>query len=77
MKRARRRPRDRSLVRLVPESAALAGRKGCPFRATRTYVFLGEIPNMPGHCIVADIKTGRLFSGYHTEQFREVTDEEL
>ena len=30
------------------------------FRAGRAYVFPGEIPNMSGHCVVADRLTGRL-----------------
>jgi hypothetical protein len=36
------------------------------------YVFFGEIPNMPGHCVVADHRTGHIFSGYHTENFTEI-----
>jgi hypothetical protein len=29
-----------------------------PFIEGRTYIFFGEFPNMPGHCVVADHKTG-------------------
>ncbi len=39
------------------------------------YIFFGEIPNMPGHCIVMDFQTGEFFNGYHTEHFIEVTKE--
>jgi len=31
---------------------------------------------MPGHCVVADHRSGRLYSGYHTENFREVAEKE-
>jgi hypothetical protein len=41
-----------------------------------TYVFFGEIPNMPGHCVVADHVTGQIFSGYHTENFVEIDEDE-
>ena len=43
-----------------------------PFTRDGVYLFFGEIPNMPGHCVVACHKTGRIFSGYHTENFAEI-----
>jgi hypothetical protein len=42
----------------------------------RSYIYLGEIPNMPGHCVVLDLKTGRMFAGYHTDNFVELSDDE-
>ncbi len=47
-----------------------------PFRRSRSYIFLGEIPNMRGHCVVAEQDSGRIYAGYHTEQFVELTEEE-
>ena len=47
-----------------------------PFKEKGTYIFFGEIPNMPDHCIVADYKTGKIYSGYHTDNFVELTDDE-
>lgn len=41
------------------------------------FVFLGEIPNAPGHCILADLKTGKVEGIYHTENFREATEDEV
>lgn len=41
------------------------------------FVFLGEIPNMRGHCVVMDRKTGKLHAGYHPENFREMTEDEV
>lgn len=48
-----------------------------PFKEGQVFIFFGEITNMRGHCIVADHKTGKIYSGYHTENFIELTKEEL
>jgi hypothetical protein len=50
-----------------------------PFREGINYIFMGEIPNMPGHCIILDPHTGRgkFHTGYHTENFREAREDEL
>jgi hypothetical protein len=47
-----------------------------PFKENGVYVYFGEIPNMPGHCIVADHKTGKIYSGFHTENFTELKKDE-
>ena len=47
------------------------------FKKKHPYVFFGEIPNMPGHCVVIDHYTGEIFSGYHTEDFIEIPEEEV
>ena len=41
------------------------------------YIFFGEIPNMPEHCVVVDTKTGKISSGFHTDNFVELTDDEV
>lgn len=69
-------PRQYSLVRfrfdtLPPEYHGLY-----PFTREGVYVFFGEIPNMPGHCLVADHKTGLVYSGFHTESFVELPPDE-
>ena len=48
-----------------------------PFTRKGVYVFFGEIPNMPGHCVIADQKTGQILSGSHTGNFVELTEEEV
>jgi len=70
-------PRQFSLVRfdfgtLPPEQDAKY-----PFKRGGVYIFFGEIPNMLGHCVVADHETGRIHSGYHTENFVELTEDEV
>jgi hypothetical protein len=46
------------------------------FKKESFLVYIGEIPNMPGHCIVAGWDSGKLYSGYHTDTFIEIGDDE-
>lgn len=46
-----------------------------PFDCYDDLIFLGEIPNMPEHCVLIDKKTGKIHYGYHTENFYEIDDE--
>ena len=69
-------PRYLSLVRFRFDSLPVEYHAKYPFVDGRTYVFFGEIPNMGGHCVVADHQTGQLYSGYHAENFIELTDDE-
>lgn len=32
---------------------------------------------MPGHCVVANHKTGKILSGYHLENFKELKPSEV
>lgn len=48
-----------------------------PFKEKHPYIFFGEIPNMPGHCIVMDNETKELYSGYHTDHFTEMPEDEI
>ncbi len=41
------------------------------------YIYIGDIAQMPGHCIVLDYKTERIISGYHTDNFIELTEDEV
>ena len=46
------------------------------FLSNNRFVFLGEIPNMEGHCIVAG-QNGRIYFGFHTEDFVELHEDEV
>ena len=72
----RRVPRKLSLVKFDASRLARGSRRKYPFRAGAAYVFFGEIPNMHGHCVVVDQGSGRIYSGYHTDNFVELTEEE-
>jgi len=57
---------------------------GYPFKAGETYIYLGDISNMPGHCVVVghmlrgrESEQGKILSGFHTDNFRELTEEEV
>lgn len=42
----------------------------------KLFIFLGEVPNAPTHCVLADLHSGNVIGMYHTSNFREATDEE-
>jgi hypothetical protein len=72
-----KKPRKLSLVKFDFDNLPPKFRTAYPFKLGRAYVFIGEIANMLGHCVVADHKTGKIYSGYHTENFIELSEEEV
>ncbi len=73
----KRKPRKYSLVRWDHEHLTPEMKAKYPFKEKGVYIFFGEIPNMPGHCVVSDHKTGKIYSGYHTDNFVELKDDEV
>lgn len=47
------------------------------FPSNEIYIWLGEIPNMLGHCVVANFWSGRIYSGYHCDIFRLAKEDEI
>ena len=47
-----------------------------PFQDGEMLLYLGEIENMRGHCIVVNRK-GKVFWGFHTENFVIPTEDEI
>lgn len=72
-----KRPRELSLVRLRKKVSQSSSAKQLPFFDDMPLVFLGEIPNMPGHGVFAGHRSGRIYSGYHIEQFVELSESEV
>lgn len=71
MKKLIKKPKINSLVRFI-----IPKEKGeYPFLDGDTLLFLGEIKNMPEHCIVVN-KNGKIFFGYHTENFIQIKDDD-
>lgn len=70
-------PRKMSIVKFDFDHLPRKFHAKYPFKSNRVYIFLGEISNMSGHCVVADHKTGRIYSGYHTENFVELAEDEV
>ena len=48
-----------------------------PFTNGEVVAMLGEIEGMDGHCIIASKKTGLIHVGYHTDNFVEISEDEL
>lgn len=67
-------PRQYSYVKFNFDDLPKEYHAGYPFFKQVRYIFLGSIPNSPGHCIVMD-DDGKHYVGYHTEHFVEISDE--
>lgn len=44
--------------------------------AERFLIFLGEIPNMQGHCVLIG-QSGIPYMGFHTDDFVELSEDEV
>jgi diadenosine tetraphosphate (Ap4A) HIT family hydrolase len=69
-------PRRLSLVHFDFDNTPQDFHSKYPFEKKQVLLFMGEIPNMPGHCVVVDNASGKLYSGYHTENFTEIPEDE-
>lgn len=72
-------PRSNSIVKFAPDEIyeghlTIFRQKG--LNLGETYLFIGEIRQMPGHCIVTD-KNGKTIWGVHTENFVELEGDEI
>ena len=63
-------PRKYSLVKVIDETMKERT------NLWGSIIFLGEIPNMLGHCVIAD-STGAIKCGFHTFDFVELTEDEV
>ena len=43
----------------------------------RHFILLGDVKQMQGHCILLDIETKQFELFYHTEDFIELTEDEV
>ena len=74
-------PRENTLVTFRPEYREWIDKQDrASFSAnvleaieSETFYFLSEISNVEGRCLVAAVGTGKVFGGFHTESFIEVT----
>jgi hypothetical protein len=48
-----------------------------PFKKDNFFVYLGEIPNMRGHGVFLGHESGKVYSGFHIEDFRLPTEDEF
>lgn len=47
-----------------------------PWKVGEHLLYLGEVVQMPGHCIVVN-HAGKVFWGWHTDNFRYPTEDEI
>ena len=67
-------PRQYALVRFDYDSLPEDYFESYPFKERARYIYLGEMPNFAGHCIVMD-DDGKHYVGFHTENFVELSEE--
>ena len=65
----RRKPRNFSLVAFVDK----VPKHKNPFLKDPALIFLAEIPNWRGRCVLLGASTGRVYAGYETKKFVELT----
>lgn len=46
------------------------------FLTQEVFIYLGEIPNMPGHVVVAG-RNGKVYFGFHDDEFEELSEDEV
>ena len=57
-----------TLIRFDFQTMPVEYHRGYPFTDKEVLLFLGEVRQMPGHCVVAT-KDGRVVWGYHMTNF--------
>lgn len=70
--------RQYALIREKPEYAndPTATLKALDIKDEK-FIFLGEIPNMEGHCVIIGFGSGKVHCGFHIDRFEEVEDNEI
>ena len=68
-------PRPMSMVRFSDKSLPPEFRGQYPMDLEHLFIYLGEIPNMEGHCVVIDNVDSQIYSGYHIELFTEIGED--
>ena len=74
-KRLTKRTPVNTMIRFDFDAVPLEYHSQYPFTRTDVFLFLGEVKQLPGHCVVAT-KDGRVIWGYHTENFVVIAEEE-
>ena len=47
------------------------------FDFNEAFLYMGDISQMDGHCVLCSLKTGKILTGYNTENFIALTEDEL
>ncbi len=76
MAKRRKELRPMDLVKFDLKNVPEGIRNEYPFRDDESYVYLGDINQMPGHCLVVRMENGQVFCGFHTSNFIRILDDE-
>ena len=68
--------RQNALVKFDFADLPVEYHKSYPFTEKDRFVYLGDVVQMPGHCIVVRLSDGHVFTCYHIDDFVELTEEE-
>jgi hypothetical protein len=71
-----KKPRIRALVKFNFDDVPAEYHRKYPFSSEDRFVYLGDIQQMGGHSIVVRLSDGRVFCGYHSENFVELKADE-
>lgn len=66
-----------TLVRTTFDKLTLEKYYKKELKVDRNYLFLSEITNMLGHCMLFDLERERILGPFHTNEFRVCTEEEV
>jgi len=65
-----------TLVKFDFDSLPVDLRNAYPFKAEDRFVYMGDIVQMPGHCVIVRLQDGKMFCCYHTDGFIAVPENE-
>ena len=68
--------KERSLVKFDFSMIHSMDEHNYPFGPEDRFVYMGDIVQMPGHCVVVRVSDGKNFVAWHTDNFIELTEEE-
>ena len=66
-----------TLVRTTFDKLTLEKYYKKELKIDKNYLFLSEITNMPGHCMLFDLDRERILGPFHCNEFRVCTEEEI
>jgi len=69
-------PRQYSICRFNDEHLPREYQGLCPMTRDAYYIFMGEIPNMLGHCIAMNKDTKEVHVAWSCNLFHELTDDD-
>jgi len=69
-------PRQYSICKFSDAHYPLEYQRQYPMTTDQLYIFMGEIPNMLGHCIVMNKDTKEIHVAWHCDLFKELSDDD-